>query len=281
MVEAEQWQQQQQQQQVACRPCMHMFAARLLSTPGLVAALPEAVCAAMLRQPTLQALLTAAAALGQERTVSGSTAAALLGNISQLLLGKPGRQPGSDATELLRLPPSPYLAVLSTAAAFCGAVMQLLPAAAVAAPSRQAPLSEPESAVVRAQLALLGAQGPLLQLLGVLASEGMPLFAGYCLHLLQDLPIAEEQLSQVSPAQAAEQQQGNIGSSSSGGGAALNALAFAPQVLPALWRWLSVNLGLPTEAPAASRIGLDVESMAGGCRRLAPQHALVLGVFCR
>jgi hypothetical protein len=259
--------QQQQQQQQGPGQCTRAFVQHLLSSPGLIVVLPEPVAHRLLGRDTLAAILQASSQLGREGAVRGGAAAALLGNISQLLLGTPSRPPASDAASLLQLPPSPHLADRTVAAAFAAVVIQLLPAAAAGAP-----LTAAQAGVVCAQLGLLTAQGPVLQLLAVLSDADMPLFAGLCLHLLQDLPDASALAS--GSKRGADQQTG-------GGAAALNTLAFAPRVLPALWRWLSVNLGVPLEAPAAARLGLDVDSVAGGCGKLSLDHALVLGVFCR
>jgi hypothetical protein len=246
----------------------------------------EGTGARLLRGPILSVLLGAARELAHDRVVCGTAAAALLGNLTHLVMGTAGRRPAGDAPSLLRLPASPHLVERRGAAAWCGAVMALLPAAAAASkgPKTMA-LSTPEAALVARQLACLGAQAPLLQLLGVLGDgRDMPLFAGLCLHLLQDLPAAEtlvERGAATAPPAAAAADPQQAADTGSGASAALNALAFAPQVLPALWRWLSLDLGLPLEAPLAARLGLDVEAVAGGCRRLAGQHTLVLGVFCR
>jgi hypothetical protein len=265
-----------------------LFVDHLLSAPGLVAVLPAAACERLLRPPALRALLAAA----RGSALHGAGAAALLGNLAQLALGAPGGPPPAGAGALLALPAAPRVADRVTAAAFCAAALALLPAAAArGAPGAAPPLARGAAAVVQAQLGLLAAQAPLLQLLGVLGDE-LPLFAGYALHLLQDLPALDALLAAAAGAggqaedlkgtqAAAGQQAAGALPGAGGAAAALNTLAFAPAALPALWRWLSLNLGVPLEAPAAARLGLDVASVAGGCRRLAPEHALVLGVFCR
>ncbi|GAX84732.1 hypothetical protein CEUSTIGMA_g12154.t1 [Chlamydomonas eustigma] len=61
----------------------------------------------------------------------------------------------------------------------------------------------------------------------------------------------------------------------------LNTLAFAPNVLPRLWRWLAPALGMPLEAPLGATRGLDVASLAAGFRDMSHGHAMVLGLFCR
>ncbi|MEW5298302.1 MAG: hypothetical protein WDW36_001442 [Sanguina aurantia] len=61
----------------------------------------------------------------------------------------------------------------------------------------------------------------------------------------------------------------------------LNTLAFAPTLLPTLWRWLAVVMGLPLQAPATATMGLDVASLANGYKSINPAHSAVLGLFCR
>ena len=61
----------------------------------------------------------------------------------------------------------------------------------------------------------------------------------------------------------------------------LNTLAFAPNILPRMWRWLSFSLGLPLEAPLGATRGLDVASLSRGFRDLSHDKSIVLGVFCR
>ena len=273
----------QQQAEESATPYVCAFTETVMSVPGLVACLPEVVASRLLRRATLSALLLAAMQVqGPANTLHGSRAAAVLGNIAHLLLAPPGQKPASAAADLLALPASPHLADRAMAEAACRAVLQLLPAA-VAGPMQV--LSSSETDVVGAQLALLAAQRPLLQLLAVL-SEAMPLYAALCLHLLQDLPTLDERLRSAKPDAAASgggsSSSNAVGSgSSSSSVSVLNTLAFTPQVLPALWRWLALNIGLPLEAPAGARLGLDVAAVSGGCRALSPTHALVLGVFCR
>ncbi|GBF97295.1 hypothetical protein Rsub_09986 [Raphidocelis subcapitata] len=287
---------QQQQDEAAS-----LLARHLLPAPGLVAVLPEPVAAQLLRPASLAPLLRAAGALAADCKLRGTSAAAALGNLAHLLLAPPGQLPSCGASSLLKLPMSPHLAQPAVAAAFCDALMRLLPAAA-AGSSAQPQLSGAQAAAVGAQLALLGAQAPLLQLLSVLGDDA-PRFAGAALHLLRDQPAAAAAVAraatppaaataaaEAAPARAAEagaeggwrsaQEEGG-GDDAAAGTPALNALAFAPSVLPALWRWLSTSVGLPLEAPAAARLGCDVAAVSGGARSLAGEHALVLGVFCR
>jgi hypothetical protein len=145
---------------------------------------------------------------------------------------------------------------------------------------------------------------PLVQTLQQHSQHGTVLWAGYCVHLLQDTG---------SPA---------AGNSQDLGASVLNVLAFAPQLLPALWQWLARTAGLPLEAPLQATRGLDIAgvllvvahvllakaaaftalyrqaSVSGvvhSCRTLAvpaaavargpeglpPAVALVMGLFCR
>jgi len=263
---------QQQEAAAADSAPIGMFVEHLLSAPGLMAVLSDGVAGRLLQPTTLDALLHAAESMGQTGAMHGCDAAALLGNISQLVLGKPGQTPATNASALLQQHASPVLATTAAAVPVYRVVLQLLPAAASGASSSKVTASQ--AAVVSAQLGLLCAQAPLLQLM----SDDMPLFAGVCLHLLQDLPNAQALLLKSSSNSSSGS---SVTGSTSAGDAALNTLAFVPQVLPIMWRWLSISLGLPIEAPVAARLGLDVESMAGGCRRLQPHHALVLAVFCR
>jgi hypothetical protein len=134
---------------------------------------------------------------------------------------------------------------------------------------------------------MLGSQHHLLQLMRVLTShsqEGMVLWAGYCAHLLQDTPKI------CAGAAAAGQPAGALNGSSSskashGSGqlsiAVLNVLAFAPGILPAVWRWLALSAGLPLEAPLQASRGLDIAAVAGGPDGLHKPVALVMGLFCR
>ena len=298
----QQQQQQQQEQDGACS----LLAQHLLSAPGLVAVLPEPVAAQLLRPDRLAPLLQAAGTLAANRKLGGTAAAAVLGNLAHLLLAPPGRLPSTSASSLLKLPVSPHLASPAVAAAFCDALMVLLPAAN-AGGGGPSDLSAAQAAAVGSQLALLGAQAPLLQLLGGLGDD-VPRFAGAAFHLLHDHPtaaaavaraaappataaVAEAAPARVSEAGAEEewqpaQEEGGANANANanaaaGSSPALNALAFAPPVLPSLWRWLSTNVGLPLEAPAAARLGCDVAAVAGGARSLAGEHALVLGLFCR
>lgn len=61
----------------------------------------------------------------------------------------------------------------------------------------------------------------------------------------------------------------------------LNTLAFAPDILPRQWKWLSFSLGLPLEAPIGATRGLDVASLSRGFRDLSHDKSIALGVFCR
>ncbi|WIA29294.1 hypothetical protein OEZ86_011799 [Tetradesmus obliquus] len=63
--------------------------------------------------------------------------------------------------------------------------------------------------------------------------------------------------------------------------AVLNVVAFAPGILPGVWRWLALAAGLPLEAPLQASRGLDIAAVAGGPDGLAQPVALVMGLFCR
>lgn len=283
------------------------FVQHALALPGVVTMLPDSLVA-RLRQPlVLQPLLTAAADAAAGGQLRGSHAAATLGNLSHLVLAQPGHPLPSSAAELLALPAPQQLADASTAAAFAAAAARLLAMAAAGLDGHSAAV--PAATLVRSQVALLAAQRPQLALLRALG-DAVPLFAALALHLLLHLPTVDQQLAGAAgsgggrgaPSATATDNRGGEASTSGGasgmdggsaasglpgggGGAgsvsALNTLAFTPQILPALWRWLALNVGLPLEAPAGARLGLDVAAVAGGAQSLAPAHALVLGVFCR
>lgn len=111
---------------------------------------------------------------------------------------------------------------------------------------------------------MLGTQQHLLPLLTTLQQDapqaGMVMWAGYCVHLLQDAAARGSQ---------------SLSSS------VLNVLAFAPKLLPSLWTWLARTAGLPLEAPLQASRGLDIAAVAKGPEGLAPTVALVMGLFCR
>lgn len=126
----------------------------------------------------------------------GSGALCCLANAVQLLACPSGTSPqdGCSSRCVYLLAPSPALADARTAAAFAAAVMPLLTAAAAGGGD--------EAGVVQ-QLWPLASQAHLLQMMAVLAGsgsssggssgsssrspdgQGMVLFAGYCVHLVQ------------------------------------------------------------------------------------------------
>jgi hypothetical protein len=132
----------------------------------------------------------------------------------------------------------------------------------------------------------------------------MVVFAAWCLHVLEDLPAAlalhsstgqpvrssvgkdtpggpQHHPSAATHSESAAGSDDSDTTASQGSSALINTLAFAPDLLLKLWRWLAVVVGLPLEAPLEASRGLDVAAVAGGARGLPAQHALVLGVFCR
>jgi hypothetical protein len=107
----------------------------------------------------------------------------------------------------------------------------------------------------------------LMPLFSILEKEegGMEAFSHFCDSCLLHLPkisTANESSSPSCP---------NV----------LNTLAFAPDILPRQWRWLTFALGLPLEAPIGATRGLDVASLSRGFRDLPHEKSKVLGVFCR
>jgi hypothetical protein len=258
-----------------------------------------------------QQLLPAAAQLAKSGRLSGTAALHCLANIAQLLTGC-SQQQQQQRTAVLPL--SPHLEAGTTAEAYCRAAVQLLSAgtrltqgnssrkqrvsaAASSTASRgsqhaKQQRSRSSSSGVPAEAVsilqdgcwMLGSQQHLLQLMKVLTShgqEGMVLWAAYCVHLLQDT-------AKVNAAAAAAHTAGaENGSSKAAAGngqvatAVLNVVAFAPGILPGVWRWLALAVGLPLEAPLQASRGLDIAAVAGGPDGL-PQHvALVMGLFCR
>ncbi len=238
----------------------------------------------MLSTGTLLAVLHMTRQLARSRQLLGAPALWCAANLGLLLTNA-----SSSTGDAYTLPPSPHLCDPRTAEALCAAVMQLLAAARQQAHGRHEQ-QQTQLATALQQLWPVGSQSHLLQLLGVLAQPGqdeagMLVFAGYCIHLVQDLPeLAAATTAGTALAGASPVAGGNSGSSSSSsssGVSALNALAFAPSLLPAIWRWLAVHLGLPLEAPLEASLGLDVAALRGGYKALSPPHACVLGVFCR
>ena len=57
--------------------------------------------------------------------------------------------------------------------------------------------------------------------------------------------------------------------------------ALGCNILPNLWRWLAMSLGLPLEAPMEATRGWDISALQHGVPGLAAQHAAIFGLFCR
>jgi ubiquitin-protein ligase E3 C len=247
-------------------PCTQHLVLVLLSAPHMTRQLSADTRALTLSAPLLPALLAAAQQLAAARQLSGPAACSCLGNLVQLLLCPEGTTPqdGSSSRAVYSLGASPSLAHAPTAAAYATAAMQLLAAAGGGAGN-----------ALLAQLWPLAGQAHLLQMLDVLPTShehGMWLFAAYCVGLLVDLPRLSEAASSsserlASNAAASTSSPGagdgsaapaaaSTAATAAAGPSALNTLAFAPRVLPALWRWLCVQLGLPLEAPLAASRGL-------------------------
>ncbi|KAF6266492.1 hypothetical protein COO60DRAFT_942 [Scenedesmus sp. NREL 46B-D3] len=280
----------QQQQYV------EQFVLLVAAAPGMAAAAPPTIQARLLQPGVMQQLLPAAAQLASAGRLSGTAALHCLANIAQLLTGCSQRQ---QQHQVAAAPASKHLEAGAMATAYCMAASQLLSAGARLGQSSSAisrrqrggvassnagrdtqrpkqqqgqhSSSSSNSRGVAAEAAsilqggcwMLGSQQHLLQLMRVLTSHsqgGMVLWAGYCVHLLQDA-------ARVSAAAAAGA--GSCGSAPAAGSAqlsssVLNVVAFAPGVLPAVWRWLALAAGLPLEAPLQASRGLDIAAVAGG-----------------
>lgn len=234
--------------------------------------LPLACCylqAQHLDAAALQLLLPTAQQLASTGRLSGCPAAHCLANLAQLLTGcdaldrnrnRSGNQQlqeqsGSGGSK----GSSGMLSAGLTAELFVRAAMQLLVAAKASAaqPSNSAGAVGDSAAVLQQGCWVLCTQQHLLQLQGTLmqrSQQGLVLWAGYCVHLLQD--------TQAAAANGRSRQAGTAGAGrqalSSG---VLNVLAFAPRLLPSLWDWLARTAGLPLEAPLQASRGLDI---AGG-----------------
>lgn len=57
--------------------------------------------------------------------------------------------------------------------------------------------------------------------------------------------------------------------------------ALGTKILPRLWGHLARSMGLPLEAPKEARRGWDVAALRRGAQGIHPQHAALLGLFCR
>jgi hypothetical protein len=268
-----------------------------------------------LLQPVVmqQQLLPAATQLARSGRLSGTAALHCLANVAQLLTGCSQQQPQQRPAVV---PPLQHLEVGATAEAYCRAALQLLSAGtrltqgnssreqhtSVATGSntnrgsqhakhlRSCSSSSGAAAEAASTLQdgcwMLGSQQHLLQLMKVLRShshEGMVLWAAYCVHLLQDTA----KVHAAAAAAAANTAGAENGSSKAAVGtgqlatAVLNVIAFAPGILPGVWRWLALAVGLPLEAPLQASRGLDIAAVAGGPDGLPKPVAVVMGLFCR
>lgn len=270
----------------------------------------------ILQPEVQQQLLPAALQLARSGRLCGLPALHCLANLAQLLTGC-GQMQGAQQRQAL-VAASPQLQDSATAAAYCRTAVQLLSSAATTLRSRkqqkggispstdlargrqrgkqqhavQADGNDLEAAagVLPDGLWMLGTQQHLLQLMKVLTSssqEGMVVWATYCLHLLQDCAQIGALAAAASIGADANTQAGSSSASSSSSrsdqlsSSVLNVLAFAPGVLPGMWRWLAVVAGLPLEAPLQASRGLDIAAVSGGPDGLGQPVALVLGLFCR
>ena len=57
--------------------------------------------------------------------------------------------------------------------------------------------------------------------------------------------------------------------------------ALGTGILPLLWAHLARSMGLPLEAPKQAKRGWSIAALQRGAQSLAPQHAALLGLFCR
>ncbi len=188
------------------------------------------------------------------------------------------------------------------AAAYASAVSEMLPRAlnqlsaakrsagytGSSSSSTAALLADAASAVAR--LWPLGHRAFLVQMFDSLerhppagaaaAAAGLESFALMCDTAMRVLPDLSRALAEAA-ATPRQQQQRQQRAAAAEVPNVLNTLAFAPSVLPRLWRWLGPALGLPLEAPLAATKGLDVASLAAGFRGMPRGKATVLGLLCR
>jgi hypothetical protein len=272
-----------------------------------------------LLQPVVmqQQLLPAATQLARSGRLSGTAALHCLANVAQLLTDCSQQQQQQRPAVV---PPSQHLEVGATTEAYCRAALQLLSAgtrltqgysskqqhtsaAASSNASRGSQHAKQQrscssSSGVAAEAAsilrdgcwMLGSQQHLLQLMKVLTShsqEGMVLWAAYCVHLLQDSAKVHAAAAASATGAVADITGADNGSSKAAAGngqvatAVLNVVAFAPGILPGVWRWLALAVGLPLEAPLQASRGLDIAAVAGGPDGLPKPVAVVMGLFCR
>ena len=57
--------------------------------------------------------------------------------------------------------------------------------------------------------------------------------------------------------------------------------ALGTAILPLLWAHLAHSMGLPLEAPKQAQRGWSIAALQRGAQSLSPQHAALLGLFCR
>ena len=65
------------------------------------------------------------------------------------------------------------------------------------------------------------------------------------------------------------------------GNACVPTQALGTAVLPLLWAHLARSMGLPLEAPKQAKRGWSIAALQRGAQSLLPQHAALLGLFCR
>jgi hypothetical protein len=233
--------------------------------------------ARLLEPGVLHQLLSTAQHLAASGCLAGAPAAHCFASIAQLLTGVDG---SSGKQQQQQLQHSSSLAHGSTAELFVRAAMQLL--AATSEPAAPPPAGGGQGcspgAVLQEGCWMLGTQQHLLPLQQALmqhSPDGMLLWAGYCVHLLQAGQPPQARTGSTAAAAAAPGSEAGLSST------VLNVLAFAPRLLPSLWDWLARAGGFPLEAPLQASRGLDIAGAGGvtgegGCVHVAELDAVAL-----
>ncbi|GIL94061.1 hypothetical protein Vretimale_394 [Volvox reticuliferus] len=262
-----------------CPACLSAFCRSVLVAPGLVGLVPQDMQVRFRSSGAFARLCRSIQQQLADRTVGDATAAAwCLTNLLQLLLGPQMHAPapaagleggGGDLAKgglgVLSAPPDalwgPGGEVAAELAATAAALMEHM--------ARGRLYGSPELAAAVSGLWPLAQRGLLVPMLAALESRpgGVESYSDMCC-------VAIELLPRLSAAFADSGVPADVPG-------LLNALAFSPNVLPRMWRWLCFALRLPRECPAAASRGLDVAALAGGYAGLRPRSARVLGLFCR
>ncbi|GAB4814415.1 hypothetical protein N2152v2_001461 [Parachlorella kessleri] len=281
---------------------LDLLTSQVLTLPNLPSILSPAVVASLSQPATFAALLDSAATAGAtpispaapsiSTRAAGSRASSavhaglapsvslassvdalwLLTNLTGLLAGKRVRQStaGASASDVHSkaveyLPPSPLLQGQGS-----GGLAMPFVSAAVALLQRATAADASSISVSEALEALWPfTEGSFaVQLLAAL-----PL--GLFVHLYHTLLHTMDGLG--STRTAGGKRRGTVPASAR----VLSALAFATPLLPQLWKWLGVSVGVPLEAPLQATRGWDIPSLSQGIHSVSPEAAEALGLFCR